>query len=195
MSVDMTKGYFTRKEIQEHSPSKPDIIIWKKEFQMRILYGVFLHTLGMKLRLPQKTIATSITLCHRFYFRQFFAQNDWGVIAMACMFLVAKAEESRRHLKYVILASHELINKKDPLEARRIREKDVYEQQKELILFEEKLVLQTLCFDLEVQHPYEALCVVISGFKMGNNSLYVYVYVYFIRKFLLVYNFPFSSFL
>ncbi|KQK05717.1 cyclin-T1-4 isoform X2 [Brachypodium distachyon] len=68
--------YFSRKEIEENSPSKRDGIDLKKESYLRKSYCKYLQELGMRLKVPQATIATSIVFCHRFYLRQSHAKND-----------------------------------------------------------------------------------------------------------------------
>ncbi|XP_019057294.1 PREDICTED: cyclin-T1-5-like isoform X2 [Tarenaya hassleriana] len=87
------------------------------------------------------------------------------------MFLAGKDEEYPRPLKDVIVVSYEIIHKKDPAAAQRIKQKEVYEQQKELILIGESIVLTTLNFDLNVYHPYKPLVEAIKKFKVAQNSL------------------------
>lgn len=48
---------------------------------------------------------------------------------------------------------------------------EVYEQQKELILLGERVVLATLGFDLNVQHPYKPLVEAIKKFNVAKNAL------------------------
>ncbi|XP_054812109.1 cyclin-T1-3-like isoform X2 [Prosopis cineraria] len=144
MSVHGPGWYFTRKEIEENSPSKRDGVDWKKEMYFRKSYCTFLQDLGMRLKLPQVTIATAIIFCHRFFLRHSLARNDRKTIATACMFLAGKVEETPRPLKDVTLVSYEITNKKDHEAAQRIKQKEVYEQQKDLILAGERIVLQTL---------------------------------------------------
>ncbi|CAH2046363.1 unnamed protein product [Thlaspi arvense] len=120
---------------------------------------------------PQVTIATAIIFCHRFFFRQSHAKNDRRTIATVCMFLAGKVEETPRPLKDVIFVSYEIINKKDPGAAQKIKQKEVYELQKELILNGEKIVLSTLGFDLNVHHPYKPLVEAIKKFKVAQNAL------------------------
>ncbi|KAK9937504.1 hypothetical protein M0R45_014287 [Rubus argutus] len=163
--------YFSRKEIEENSPSKVDGIDLKKEAYLRKSYCTFLQDLGMRLKVPQVTIATAIIFCHRFYVCQSHAKNDRRTIATVCMFLAGKVEETPRPLKDVILVSYEIIHKKDPAAVQRIKQKEVYEQQKELILTGERVVLGTLAFDFNVHHPYKPLVEAIKKFKVAQNAL------------------------
>ncbi|KAI3452743.1 hypothetical protein Pfo_009406 [Paulownia fortunei] len=165
------RWYFSRKEIEENSPSRRDGIDLKKETYLRKSYCTFLQDLGMRLKVPQVTIATAIIFCHRFFLRQSHAKNDRRTIATVCMFLAGKVEETPRPLKDVILVSYEIIHKKDPAAVQRIKQKEVYEQQKELILLGERVVLATLGFDLNVHHPYKPLVEAIKKFKVAQNAL------------------------
>ncbi|KAL8145727.1 cyclin-T1-3-like [Apium graveolens] len=174
-SEDGTGGggqwYYSRKEIEENSSSRRDGIDLKKETYMRKSYCTFLQDLGMRLKVPQVTIATAIIFCHRFFLRQSHARNDRRTIATVCMFLAGKVEETPRPLKDVILVSYEIIHRKDPAAAQRIKQKEVYEQQKELILMGERVVLATLGFDLNVHHPYKPLVEAIKKFGVAQNAL------------------------
>ncbi|KAF3441200.1 hypothetical protein FNV43_RR15113 [Rhamnella rubrinervis] len=171
MPDDGARWYFLRKEIEENSPSRRDGIDLKKETYLRKSYCTFLQDLGMRLKVPQVTIATAIIFCHRFFLRQSHAKNDRRTIATVCMFLAGKVEETPRPLKDVILVSYEIIHKKDPTAVQKIKQKEVYEQQKELILLGERVVLATLGFDLNVQHPYKPLVEAIKKFKVAQNAL------------------------
>ncbi|XP_058217693.1 cyclin-T1-3-like isoform X2 [Rhododendron vialii] len=168
---DGGRWYFSRKEIEDDSPSRLDGIDMKKETYLRKSYCTFLQDLGMRLKVPQVTIATAIIFCHRFFHRQSHAKNDRRTIATVCMFLAGKVEETPRPLKDVILVSYEIIHKKDPAAVQRIKQKEVYEQQKELILLGERVVLATLGFDLNVHHPYKPLVEAIKKFKVAQNAL------------------------
>ncbi|KAK3131961.1 hypothetical protein QOZ80_6AG0513910 [Eleusine coracana subsp. coracana] len=164
--------YFSRKEIEENSLSRRDGIDLKKESYLRKSYCTFLQDLGMRLKVPQVTIATAIVFCHRFFLRQSHAKNDRRTIATVCMFLAGKVEETPRPLKDVIVLSYEIIHKKDTDALQRIKNnKELYEQQKELILLGERVVLVTLGFDLNVHHPYKPLVEAIKRFKVAQNAL------------------------
>ncbi|OEL33814.1 Cyclin-T1-4 [Dichanthelium oligosanthes] len=163
--------YFSRKEIEENSPSRRDGIDLKKESSHRKSYCKFLQDLGMKLKVPQVTIATAMVFCHRFFLRQSHAKNDRRIIATVCMFLAGKVEETPRPLKDVILVSYEIIHKKDPNAGQRIKQqKEIYDKQKELILLGERVVLVTLGFDLNIHHAYKPLVEAIRRFNVDNKS-------------------------
>ncbi|KAJ3670070.1 hypothetical protein LUZ60_010394 [Juncus effusus] len=162
--------YYSRKEIEENSPSRKDGIDLKKEAYLRKSYCTFLQDLGMRLKVPQVTIATAIMFCHRFFLRQSHAKNDRRTIATVCMFLAGKVEETPRPLKDVIMVSYEILNKKDADAVQRIKQREVYEQQKELILIGERVVLATLSFDLNVNHPYKPLVDAIKKFQVSTQN-------------------------
>ncbi|CAN6333953.1 unnamed protein product [Urochloa humidicola] len=163
--------YFSRKEIEENSPSRKDGIDLKRENSLRKSYCTFLQDLGMKLKVPQVSIATAMVFCHRFYLRQSHAKNDRRIIATVCMFLAGKVEETPRPLKDVILVSYEIIHKKDPNAGQRIKQqKEIYDKQKELILLGERVVLVTLGFDLNIHHAYKPLVEAIRRFNVGDKS-------------------------
>ncbi|CAN8325271.1 unnamed protein product [Cochlearia groenlandica] len=143
--------FFSRDDIEKNSPSRLDGIDSDEETRLRKEYYTFLKRLGAKLILPPKTIATAIVYCHRFFLRQSHAKNDKFTIAMACMFLAGKVEETFRFSKELIVASHELLEKKILTIEQR---KEVYKQQKDFLINGEKLLLATMNFDLNVGHPF-----------------------------------------
>eukprot|EP01018_Ginkgo_biloba_P038229 Gb_38056 [translate_table: standard] len=124
-----------------------------------------------KFKRPQVTIATSIMFCHRFYLRQSHHKNDRYIIATACMVLAGKVEETPRKLRDVTMVAYEVRHKRDPASAERIKQKEFYEQEKELVILAERVVLGTLAFDLNVHHPYKYLVSAIKIFKVAQNSL------------------------
>ncbi|KAI5080490.1 hypothetical protein GOP47_0003673 [Adiantum capillus-veneris] len=97
-------------------------------------------------------------------------KTSW-LIATSCMFLAGKVEETPQKLCDVIFLSYEIRNKKDPTALQRIKQKDLYEPQKELVLLGERLVLTTLGFDLNIHHPYKPLVAAIKKFKVAQNAL------------------------
>nr|XP_018685268.1 PREDICTED: cyclin-T1-2-like isoform X2 [Musa acuminata subsp. malaccensis] len=95
--------------------------------------------------------------CHRFYLHQSHAKNEWQIVATVCMFLASKADETPCGLDRIVVVACETMHKRDPAAARRVRQKDFFEKQKALILIGERLLLSTLRFDFNIQHPYRPL--------------------------------------
>ncbi|KAL6899892.1 hypothetical protein ACP4OV_006550 [Aristida adscensionis] len=180
----MYSWYFSREEIEKFSPSRKDGISENKEAEIRHLYCSFIRDVGIRLKLPQMTIATAIMFCHRFYLHQSLAKNGWQTnwvatysynlskfdildgspyntnsrtVATVCVFLASKVEDTPCPLDLVVRVAYEMMYRRDSAAAQRIRQKDVFEKQKAHILIGERLVLTTIRFDFNIQHPYRSL--------------------------------------
>ncbi|KAL8148598.1 cyclin-T1-4-like [Apium graveolens] len=165
------RWYFSKQEIEESSPSRKDGIGEKEESYFRKLYCSFLQELGMELKVPQQTIATAMLMCHRFYMRQSHAKNCWQTIATACMFLGCKVGETSRWLNEVIVVAYKLLYKWDPSASRRIKQKEVHDIQKDLILKGERLLLATLAFNMNIEHPYKPLVGALKKLEITDKEL------------------------
>ena len=104
---------------------------------------------------PQLTIATAITFYHRFFAHKSYEQYCRFTIATTCLFLASKVEETPKKLKDVVIETFKIQNQtaetpKPPPEPDSQEFKDL----KERILVSERVLLQTLGFDLTVEHPY-----------------------------------------
>ncbi|MCL7040566.1 hypothetical protein MKW94_013637 [Papaver nudicaule] len=163
--------YFSKKEIGDHSPSRKDGIDFEKESELRKLYCSFLQDLGMKLNVPQVTIAAAMMLCHRFYMRQSHVKNEWQTIATVSMFLSCKMEETPRLLMEVVVVAYEIMYRAKPAVAERIKQKDVYNKQKELIIMAERVLLVTIAFDFEIQLPYRPMVAALKRMEISNKDV------------------------
>ncbi|KAM6579921.1 hypothetical protein CsatA_003695 [Cannabis sativa] len=164
-----TRCYFTKEEIEFSSPSRKDGIDFKYESHLRKQYCSFLQEIGMKLKVPQVTIATAMMLCHRFYMSQSHAKNDWQTIATVSAFLACKIKETPRYLNDVVVVSYEMIYKWDPSAPRRIRQKEIFNKQKDLILIGERILLSTIAFDFNIELPYEPLIKALKRLNMYSD--------------------------
>ncbi|KAM0871095.1 hypothetical protein ACQ4PT_039613 [Festuca glaucescens] len=153
----MHSWYFTREELEKFSPSRKDGITESKESEIRHLCCSFIRDVGIRLKIPQMTIATAIMFCHRFYLHQSLAKNGWQTIATVCVFLASKVEDTPCPLDLVTRVAYETMYRKDLSTARRIHQKDLFEKHKSLILIGERLLLKTIRFDFNIQHPYRPL--------------------------------------
>ena len=106
--------------------------------------------------LPQLTIATAIVFYHRFYLNNSYEQYDRFVIANTCLFLAGKVEETPKKLKDVVIESYKAQHQKqdEPHVVVPSESSKEFWEIKEHVLVSERILLQSLGFDLSVEHPY-----------------------------------------
>ncbi|XP_027000627.2 cyclin-T1 [Tachysurus fulvidraco] len=144
------KWYFTREQI-ENSPSRRAGLDPDKELSYRQQAANLLQDMGQRLNVSQLTINTAIAYMHRFYMIQSFTRFHRNVIAPAALFLAAKVEEQPRKLEHVIKVAHACLNPQEPpLDSR----SDTYLQQSQDLVMLESIILQTLAFDITIDHPH-----------------------------------------
>ncbi|KAM7278680.1 hypothetical protein ACFE04_005814 [Oxalis oulophora] len=163
--------FLSRDEIDRCSPSRKDGIDALRETFLRYSYCAFIQNVGSRLELPQTTIATAMVLCHRFFVRRSHACHDRFLIATAALFLTAKSEETPRPLNNVLRASSEIIYKQDFSVLSYMLPVEWFEQYRERMLEAEQLILTTLNFEINVQHPYGPLTTVLSKLGLSQTVL------------------------
>ncbi|KAM4610924.1 cyclin-T1 isoform 1-T1 [Polymixia lowei] len=144
------KWYFTRQQI-ENSPSRRAGLDSDKELSYRQQAANLLQDMGQRLNVSQLTINTAIVYMHRFYMVQSFTRFHRNVIAPATLFLAAKVEEQPRKLEHVIKVTHACLNPQDPSPDVR---SDAYLQQAQDLVILESIILQTLAFEITIDHPH-----------------------------------------
>eukprot|EP01120_Amphizonella_sp_Union-15-10_P010508 TRINITY_DN4212_c0_g1_i1.p1 TRINITY_DN4212_c0_g1~~TRINITY_DN4212_c0_g1_i1.p1 ORF type:complete len:342 (+),score=69.57 TRINITY_DN4212_c0_g1_i1:92-1117(+) len=147
-----TSWYFSISELMK--PVKEGGTEWKVAKNQRRTTCDFLQKAGMELNLPQLTIYTGIVYFHRFFAKNDFKDYDCYTVGTTCLFLAGKCEETPKKLKDVIIVTHGLRHKDAP---RLNPESEEYKQFREQILINERIVLQTIAFDLRIEHPYTYL--------------------------------------
>ncbi|XP_057821652.1 cyclin-T1-4 isoform X1 [Cryptomeria japonica] len=163
--------YLSREEIERCSPSRRDGIDLQKETYYRYSYCAFLQTLGMRMQLPQTTIASAMVFCHRFFLRHSHATHDRFLIATAALFLAAKSEETPRPLNSLLFVSYEICHKHELENFHHLLPIDWFEQYKQRVLEAEQMVLTTLDFELTIEHPYNPLMSVLNKIGLAQTVL------------------------
>ncbi|GAB2210265.1 hypothetical protein Droror1_Dr00015528 [Drosera rotundifolia] len=161
----------SRDEIDRHSPSRKDGIDALHETHLRYSYCAFIQNLGMRLELPQTTIGTAMVLCHRFFLRRSHASYDRYLIGTAALFLAAKSEETPCALNTVLQKSSEVLHKNNLRFMPYTIPLGWFEQYREQVLEAEQLMLTTLNFEIEVQHPYGPLKSVLDKLGLSQTVL------------------------
>ena len=99
----------------------------------------------------QLCINTAIVYMQRFYMFHSFTRFHRNSIASAALFLAAKVEEQPRKLEHVIKVAHMCLHRGQPqLDVR----SDTYQEQCQELVSNENILLQTLGFDVAIDHPH-----------------------------------------
>ncbi|XP_034774917.2 cyclin-T1-like isoform X1 [Acipenser ruthenus] len=149
-SSENGKWYFTREQL-ENSPSRRAGLDPDKELSYRQQAANLLQDMGQRLNVSQLTINTAIVYMQRFYMVQSFTRFHRNVIAPATLFLAAKVEEQPRKLEHVIKVAHACLNPQDPSPDTK---SDAYLQQAQDLVILESIILQTLAFEITIDHPH-----------------------------------------
>ncbi|KAI9264661.1 cyclin-like protein [Helicostylum pulchrum] len=166
MNVD--QWYFTKDDLLD----TPTIIhgrTFEDEQLDRVKGCHFLLAVGARLNLPQLVVVTASTFFHRFYMRQSMTNYHVYDIASTCLFIATKVEECTRRFKDIVLACAQKASKNDNLHLK--EDSKEFLRWKESLLHNEILVLDTLCFDLSVEHPHTSLMKFESQIMVSGTSI------------------------
>ena len=99
----------------------------------------------------QLCINTAIVYMQRFYMFHSFQRFHRNSIASASLFLAAKVEEQPRKLEHVIKVAHICLHRdQQPPDSR----SEAYMEQAQELVRNENILLQTLGFDVAIDHPH-----------------------------------------
>jgi len=158
--------YFTMDQVR-NSPSRRDGISEKEENESRRSTCGFIQEVGMKLKMPQYTIATAIVYFHRFYMRHSMKNFDRHLVGTACLFLSGKAEETPRKLKDAVAMGYQMkYPERKPLQP----DSEDMMKRIETIVLVEREVLKAILFNMKVTHPYQELIKTVKQMK-GQREL------------------------
>ncbi|XP_063067535.1 cyclin-T2b isoform X2 [Engraulis encrasicolus] len=138
-------------ELLENTPSRRNGIEPDRELSYRQQAANLIQDMGQRLNVSQLTINTAIVYMHRFYMLHSFAKFHRNIISPTTLFLAAKVEEQPRKLEHVIKVAHACLNPQDPpLDTK----SNAYLQQAQELVLLETILLQTLGFEITIEHPH-----------------------------------------
>ncbi|KAF2903333.1 hypothetical protein ILUMI_02859 [Ignelater luminosus] len=140
--------YYDKKELR-NTPSALDNIEYDTEMRYRKEGARFIIDTGSKMDLGYNTTATGVVYFHRFYMFHSFRQFPRYVTACCCLFLAGKVEETPKKCKDIIKTARSLLSD--------AKFATFGEDPKEEVMTLERILLQTIKFDLQVEHPYSYL--------------------------------------
>ncbi|XP_046484278.1 cyclin-T isoform X1 [Neodiprion pinetum] len=174
------KWYFTKEQLAT-TPSRRCGFDADKELSYRQQAANFIQDMGQRLSVSQLCINTAIVYMHRFYVFHSLAQFHRNAIAVAALFLAAKVEEQPRKLEVVIKVAYFCLHREQP--ALDTKSEQYLEQAQDLV-FNENVLLQTLGFNVAIDHPHTHVvrcCQLVKASKdlaqtsyfMASNSLHL----------------------
>ncbi|GIY97180.1 cyclin-T1 [Caerostris extrusa] len=167
----LDRFYFTKEQL-ERTPSRKHGIDSVKELNYRQQTSNFIQDMGQRLQLNQLCINSAIVCVHRFYMFHSFATFHRNVTAVAALFLAAKTEEQPRKIEHVIRVSHALLHKDYQLD---VRSEQYAEKVWEISTYETE-ILQTLGFNLNIEHPHTyvvKVCQLVKASKDLAQTSYI----------------------
>ncbi|XP_006834648.1 PREDICTED: cyclin-T2 isoform X2 [Chrysochloris asiatica] len=145
-----SRWFFTREQL-ENTPSRRCGMEADKELSYRQQAANLIQDMGQRLNVSQLTINTAIVYMHRFYMHHSFTKFSRNIISPTALFLAAKVEEQARKLEHVIKVAHACLHPLDPLLDTKC---DAYLQQTQELVILETIMLQTLGFEITIEHPH-----------------------------------------
>ncbi|XP_055630799.1 cyclin-T-like [Toxorhynchites rutilus septentrionalis] len=158
-----SRWYFSAEQMAD-SPSRKCGITADQELLHRQLGANLIQDMGQRLRVSQICINTAIVYMHRFYAFHSFAIFHRNNMAAAALLLAAKVMEQSRRIEYIIKVAHVCLGLTvpDPL-------KESYKKQVEEMKFNENALIQTLGFDLAIDHPHTHVVKVCQMVKVSKD--------------------------
>ncbi|OQR79101.1 hypothetical protein BIW11_05968, partial [Tropilaelaps mercedesae] len=153
------RWYFSRKELVANSASRTCGLEPDKELSQRQQTANLIQEMGQRLHVNQLCINTAIVYMHRFYRFHSFTMFNRNDIAQCALFLAAKVEEQPRKLEHVIKCARATLNKGAPQldpqsEVAMNTGALEYQALAGELVANENLMLQTLGFDIGIDHPH-----------------------------------------
>ncbi|KAL5290335.1 CCNK family protein [Megaselia abdita] len=154
--------YYEKKELKD-TPSMREGISFDTERRYRKEGARFILNCGTSMSLGHNTIATGVVYFHRFYMFHSFKTFPRFVTACCCLLLAGKVEETPKKCRDIIKC------------AKGILTEDQYfsfgDDPKEEVMTLERILLQTIKFDLQVDHPYHFLLKYAKSLKGDQSKL------------------------
>lgn len=154
--------YYDKRDLKA-TPSIIDGIDFETENRYRKEGARFIIDTGTKMDLGYNTMATGVVYFHRFYMFHSFRNFPRYVTACCCLFLAGKVEETPKKCKDIIKTARSLLTDQKFLQ--------FGDDPKEEVMTLERILLQTIKFDLQVEHPYSYLLKYAKCLKGDKNRL------------------------
>merc|ERR1712038_1670278 len=176
-----SRWHFPEENLKNTPSVRTGQINLEKELSYRQQAANFIQDMGQRLQVTQLCINTAIVYMQRFYTFHSFTKFHRNYIAAAALFLAAKVEEQPRKLEHVIKVSYICLHRDSPqLDSK----SEQYLTEAQELVSNENILLQTLGFDVAIDHPHTHVvkcCQLVKAAKelaqtsyfMATNSLHL----------------------
>jgi protein BUR2 len=158
-----------------NTPSIQDGMPAAEEKETRAKGVNFIVQVGIMLKLPQLTLSTAAIFFQRFLMRASLKKARGDIpklhhyqIAATALFLATKVEESCRKIRELILAFCRVAQKNQNLVIDE-QSKDWW-RWRDCILYNEDVVMETLCFDFTVESPHRQLFEMLKYYGIEHQK-------------------------
>lgn len=164
---------FTPAELA-HAPSILDGMPLETEQTNRAKGVNFILQVGAILKIPQLTLATASLYLHRFFMRHSMVDKPGRpglhhyAIAATALFLATKVEESCRKMKDLVVTYCRVAQKQPNLIVDESSKE--YWRWRDTLLHNEDILLEALCFDLQLEQPYRLLFDFLCYYGVQDNK-------------------------
>ncbi|MCI4377781.1 hypothetical protein PGIGA_G00207110 [Pangasianodon gigas] len=159
-------------ERRSETPSMRDGLELHTETELRILGCELIQSAGILLRLPQVAMATGQVLFQRFFYSKSFIKHNFEIMAMACVNLASKIEESPRRVRDVINVFHHLKQGGGKRSTPLFLDQN-YINTKNQVIKAERHVLKELGFCVHVKHPHKMIVMYLQVLECEKNKVLV----------------------
>lgn len=139
--MKMPNWYYEKRQLK-NTPSIRDGLDFDTEQRYRKEGARFIMECGTKMGLGHNTMATGVVYFHRFYVFQSFKSFPRYVTACCCLFLAGKVEETPKKCRDIIKMARSMLSDQ--------KFQSFGEDTKEEVMTLERILLQTIKFDLQV---------------------------------------------
>ncbi|KAF2133399.1 cyclin-like protein [Dothidotthia symphoricarpi CBS 119687] len=156
------------------APSIVDGMAPEEERTLRRKGVNFILQVGMMLKLPQTTMSTAAVFFNRYLMmnslkpKPGFKPLHHYQVAATGLFLATKVEENCRKMKELVVACVR-VALKDPNKLVDEQTKDFWKW-RDTILYSEDVLLESLCFDLNVESPYKVMYDMLKYYGIEHNK-------------------------
>jgi cyclin K len=145
-TIEMPCWYYEKKDLKS-TPSILDGVDFETERRYRREGARFIMQTGTSMGLGHNTIATGVVYFHRFYMFHSFRTFPRFVTACCCLFLAGKVEETPKKAKDIIKIAKAYLSEQKFM--------SFGDDPKEEVMTLERILLQTIKFDLQVSVGYD----------------------------------------